>query len=134
MISISSSLKYYLYRLPCDMRKGPDKLCGLIREHMKKDPLSQSIFIFVSRTGSQIRLLHWEEDGFGIYSKRLQEGIFELPAIHTTENSISLTSDELMMMLRGIVLRSVKKYRRYKHFVEKPVEENTASSLHHAHS
>jgi transposase len=122
MIHLSSSLRYYLYRLPCDMRKGPDTLCGLIREQMEKDPLSQSIFIFVSRTGSQIRLLHWEGDGFGLYSKKLQQGVFELPAIHTDANSITLTNDELMMMLRGIVLGTVRKYRRYKQVVEKTVE------------
>lgn len=133
MISLPSSLRYYLYRLPCDMRKGPDRLCGLVREHMKKDPISQAIFIFVSRTGSQIRLLHWEGDGFGIYSKKLQEGVFELPAIHTTENSITLTNDELMMMLRGIALRTVRKFQRYKHFsvplVEKSVDEKIPSPL-----
>jgi transposase len=123
MISLPSSLRYYLYRLPCDMRKGPDKLCGLVREYMKKDPLSGAIFIFVSRTGGQIRLLHWEGDGFGIYSKKLQEGVFEMPAIRTTDNSITLTSDELQMMLRGIVLRSVKKYRRYQHPVDNSVNE-----------
>jgi transposase len=138
MISLSSSLKYYLYRLPCDMRKGPDRLCGLVREHMKKDPLSESIFIFVSRTGSQIRLLYWEGDGFGIYSKKLQEGVFEMPAIHTTENSVTLTSDELMLMLRGIVLRTVRKFRRYQHphrgEVEKSVDENFQNSLQNAHS
>lgn len=123
MISLPSSLRYYLYRLPCDMRKGPDKLCGLVREHMKKDPLSQAIFIFVSRTGGQLRLLHWEGDGFGVYSKKLQEGIFELPAIRTTDNSITISPDELQMMLRGIVLRTVRKYKRYQHPVEKNVNE-----------
>lgn len=124
MISLPSSLRYYLYRLPCDMRKGPDSLCGLVREYMKKDPLSGAIFIFVSRTGSQLRLLHWEGDGFGVYSKKLQEGVFELPAIRTTDNSITLTSDELQMMLRGIVLQTVRKYKRYRHPVEKIVNEN----------
>jgi transposase len=127
MIHLPSSLRYYLYRLPCDMRKGPDKLCGLVREHMKKDPLSQAIFIFVSRSGSQIRLLHWEGDGFGLYSKRLQEGQFQLPAIHTRENSITLTSDEVMMMLRGIVLQTVRKYKRYRHPVNNFVDEKIAS-------
>jgi transposase len=105
------------------MRKGPDSLCGLVREYMKKDPLNGAVFIFVSRTGGQIRLLHWEGDGFGVYSKRLQEGVFELPAIRTTDNSVTLTSDELQMMLRGIVLTSVRKYKRYRRMVEKNVNE-----------
>lgn len=128
MVHLPSSLHYYLYRLPCDMRKGPDKLCGLIREQMNKNPLSEAIFIFVSRSGSHIRLLHWEGDGFGVYSKRLQEGVFELPPVHTRENSITVTSDEVMMMLRGIVLRSLRKHKRYRHPVDNFVNEKLISS------
>jgi transposase len=111
------------------MRKGPDSLCGLVREHMKKDPLGGAIFIFLNRRGSQLRLLHWEGDGFGVYSKRLQEGQFQLPAIHTRENSITLTSDEVMMMLRGIVLQTVRKYKRYRLPVEKNVNEKLLSPI-----
>jgi transposase len=33
---------------------------------MKKDPLSGAIFIFISRRGDQVKLLHWEGDGFGL--------------------------------------------------------------------
>lgn len=129
MISLPVSLQYFLYRHPADMRKGPDRLCGLVREFMKKDPLCGAIFIFISRRGDQLKLLHWEGDGFAVYCKRLQEGCFELPAVHTTSGSITLTSDELLMMLRGIVLTSVKKYRRYRRVVHKPVDENIASPV-----
>lgn len=123
MISLPSSVQYFLFRHPADMRKGPDKLCGLVRDYIKKDPLSGSIFIFINRRGDQIKLLHWEGDGFAIYCKRLQEGMFELPAIHTTADSIRLNADELMMMLRGIVLTSVKKHKRYRRIVNKNVDE-----------
>lgn len=128
MLSLPSSIHYYLYREACDMRKGAESLCGLVREYMKKDPLSGAIFIFISRTGSQIRLLHWEGDGFGVYSKRLQEGQFEWPAIQTTENSITLTSEELMLMLRGIVLSTVRKYKRYRRIVHKDVDKNRVNA------
>lgn len=130
MISLPSSVQYYLHRHPADMRKGPDRLCGLIRDYMGKDPLGGSIFIFINRRGDQLKLLHWEGDGFAIYCKRLQEGCFEMPAIHTTATSITLTSDELMMMLRGIVLRSVKKHKRYRRIVNKNVDENIAVTPH----
>lgn len=129
MISLSPSVQYFLYRQPADMRKGPDSLCGLVREHMKKDPLGGAIFIFINRRGDQLKLLHWEGDGFALYCKRLQEGIFEMPAIHTTAGSITLTSDELMMLLRGIVLTSVRKHKRYRKIVNKIVDENTSASL-----
>jgi transposase len=130
MLSLPSFYQYYLYRHAADMRKGAATLSGLVRDHMKKDPLSGAIFIFISRRGDQVKLLHWEGDGFGLYSKRLEEGVFELPAIRTNAASITLTSDELQLLLRGIVLHSVKKYKRYRkvvNMVNKDVNENPVS-------
>lgn len=129
MLALHSHLHYYLYRHAADMRKGPDRLCGLVRDYMEKDPLSAAIFIFINRRANQIKLLYWEGDGFAIYSKRLEEGCFEMPAIHTSASSVTLTSDELQMMLRGIVLHSLKKYKRYRRIVDKVVEENLPASV-----
>jgi transposase len=130
MLSLSSACRYYLYRLPADMRKGADRLSGLVRDHMQKDPLSGAIFIFINRKRDQVKLLHWEGDGFSIYCKRLEEGQYELPAIHTTATSITLTSDELHMILRGIVLYSIKKHKRYRRMVNKNVDENQQAAHH----
>lgn len=130
MLALHSHIKYFLYRHAADMRKGPNRLCGLVKDYMEKDPLSGAIFIFINRRGDQIKLLHWEGDGFAIYCKRLEEGFFEMPAIHTVADSITLTSDELQMILRGIVLHSVKRYKRYRRIVDKTVEENTVAVAH----
>lgn len=124
MLALHPQIKYYLYRHPADMRKGANSLCGLVKNYMEKDPLSGAIFIFINRRADQIKLLQWEADGFAIYCKRLEEGCFEMPAIHTTTDSITITSDELQMILRGIVLHSIKKYKRYRKIVDKSVEEN----------
>ncbi len=124
MLSLHPQVKYYLYRHAADMRKGPNRLCGLVKDYMEKDPLSGAIFIFINRRADQIKLLQWEQDGFAIYSKRLEEGCFEMPAIQTSTSSVTLTSDELQMILRGIVLHSIKKYKRYRRIVDKTVEEN----------
>jgi transposase len=129
MLTLPAIYHYYLYRHPADMRKGSGALSGLVRNEMKKDPLSGAIFIFVNRRGDQIRLLHWEGDGFAIYSKRLEEGTFELPPIHTDAASITLSSDDLQLLLRGIVLHSIRRYKRYRRMVNKNVEENQVGAL-----
>jgi len=95
------------------MRKGVDGLSGLVREGLKRDPLSGDIFIFFNRRRSQVKLLHWERDGFSIYYKRLERGTYELPAINEQTMSIELRSDELMLILQGIVLKSVKRRKRF---------------------
>ncbi|MFN8712539.1 MAG: IS66 family insertion sequence element accessory protein TnpB [Bacteroidota bacterium] len=122
MLHLTSAVRYYLYRHPADMRKGASSLSGLVRNEMHHDPLKGAVFIFISRRGDQIKLLHWEGDGFALYSKKLEQGRYEWPRILTDASSITLTCEELHLMLRGIVLTSVRRHTRYVH---KFVHENT---------
>jgi transposase len=102
------------------MRKGYDSLSGLVRNEWKKNPLSGDIFIFLSKRRNKIKLLHWQNDGFVIYSKRLEKGTFELPK----NNSIEITAHQLQFILDGIYLSSIKKRMRYEpHFVSNFIGE-----------
>jgi transposase len=91
------------------MRKGFDGLSGLVREGLGKDPLSGDVFIFFNKRRTQVKLLLWERDGFSIYHKRLERGTYELPTNASTE----LRSDELMLILQGISLKSVRRRKRF---------------------
>lgn len=109
MLSLSPSSRYFLYRHQTDMRKGFDGLSGLVREALSKDPLSGDIFIFFNRRSTQVKLLAWERDGFAIYHKRLERGTYELPS----DQSVELRADELMLILQGISLKSVRRRKRF---------------------
>jgi hypothetical protein len=61
------------------MRKSFDGLCGLVRNVMGQDPMSGDVFIFIGTRKDAINLLHWEQGGFVLYCKRLEEGTFDLP-------------------------------------------------------
>jgi transposase len=91
------------------MRKGFDGLSGLVREGLEKDPLSGDVFIFFNKRRTQVKLLLWERDGFSIYQTRLERGTYELPVHASTE----LRSDELMLILQGISLKSVRRRKRF---------------------
>lgn len=91
------------------MRKGFDGLSGLVREGLGKDPLSGDVFIFFNKRRNQVKLLLWERDGFSIYHKRLERGTYELPSSVSAE----LRSDELMLILQGISLKSVRRRKRF---------------------
>lgn len=113
MLSLSAAYRYFLYREKTDMRKGMDGLSGLVREGLKRDPLSGDIFIFFNRRRNQVKLLLWERDGFSVYYKRLERGSYELPAVDESGDSIELRSDDLMLILQGIVLQSVRRRKRF---------------------
>lgn len=124
MLTLSPANRYFLYQEKADMRKGVDGLSGLVRSGLKRDPLSGDIFIFFNRRHTQVKLLHWERDGFSIYYKRLERGTYELPVIIDGQSgSAELRSDELMLILQGIDLSSVQRRKRF-HFPENKLINN----------
>jgi transposase len=127
MFNISKAYRYFMYGRRADMRKGFNGLCGLVRNEFLQNPLSGDVFIFINRPRNRIKLLHWQGDGFAIYYKRLEKGTYEMPEINSTSASIELDAQQLLLILEGISLLSVKKRRRYtQHFVDK----NTINTVH----
>ncbi len=110
------------------MRKGVDGLSGVVRDGLKGDPLSGDIFIFFNGRRNQVKLLLWERDGFSIYYKRLERGTYELPALDGQTTSVELRSDEIMLILQGICLGSVRRRKRF-HFSENKSVNSQAVSV-----
>lgn len=113
MLALADNCCYHLYRKATDMRKGFDGLCGLIRAELKGDPLQGDVFIFLNRQRNRLKLLHWEEDGFAIYYKRLEQGTYELPEVNDEVKSLELSREKLLWILQGIELKSIKKRKRF---------------------
>jgi transposase len=118
MLSVSSAYRYYLYRGQADMRKSFDGLSGIVRNELGKDPLSGEVFIFINKRCNQLKILLWEGDGFSLFYKRLEKGTYELPSWKENTPSVEVRSDELMLILQGISLKSVRRRKRF-HFNEK---------------
>jgi transposase len=109
MLSINNQQRYFLFRDVVDMRKGIDGLSGLVRDHLKLNPLSGDVYLFFNRKRNQVKLLMWDCDGFALYYKRLEAGTFEL---HKS-NEIIMSSDILLCILQGIKLTSFSKRKGY---------------------
>lgn len=113
MFTLTSSHRYYLYRGSTDMRKSFDGLCGVVREQLGKNPASGEVFIFIGRRRDRVKLLHWEDGGFTLYYKRLESGTFELPKFEDSRVSCIIRWTDLVLLVEGISLKSVKTRRRY---------------------
>lgn len=111
MLAWPRQIRYWLYCLPTDMRKGFDSLSGLVRKTLDRDPLSGEVFVFVSRKRMHVKLLYWDGDGFVLYYKRLEKGCFRVPRDMTV--SCELKRDELLMLLEGVRLSQVQRSKRY---------------------
>jgi transposase len=108
------SVRVYLCTSPADMRKGFDSLAALVRDHLKHDPLSGHLFLFVGRNRDRLKILYWDNDGLAVWYKRLEEGTFRLPSAKSSGSSVELKASELAMLLAGIDLTSVKRRKRFK--------------------
>lgn len=117
MLHLSAHQRYFLYTGATDMRRHFDSLSGLVTSGMQQNVFSGDIFIFLNKRRNQIKLLLFEGDGFSIYHKRLERGTYELPHNDQGAMSCSLSHQQLLLMLEGIALRSVKKRPRYAHVV-----------------
>ena len=62
---------------PVDGRKGIDSLARLCQDKLVEDPFSGCVFVFRSRSGTAIRLLTYDGQGFWLLQKRLSKGRFQ---------------------------------------------------------
>ena len=126
MLSLALPGRVFLCTLPTDMRKGFDTLACLVQQELGQDPLAGDLFVFRSRRGDRLKLLWWDEDGYALWYKRLEEGTFVLPAADgrrtpVGEHGLVLRPTELAMLLDGIDLGNVKRQKRYQRSAPTPV-------------
>lgn len=113
LLMLSDGRQYHLYRKETDMRKGFNQLCGIITNELGKQVMAGDAFIFINRPRTHLKLLLYEQGGFTIFYRRLEQGAFEVPVFDLDARSMALSVDQLQFILRGIVLSSVKYRKRY---------------------
>lgn len=96
MIHLPASGRVYLCLTACDMRKSFDGRHTLVREHLEWDPFAGHLFVFVSRRRDRVKILYWDQDGFAIWSKRLERGTYAAPFGNGEGNRREITVHELV--------------------------------------
>ena len=96
-----------------DMRCGFDRLAERVKSVIGQDPVGNSLFVFRSRRGDRLKILTWDRDGFVLWYKRLEAGVFKLPRPEAGTRSVELRASELAMILDGIDMSKLKRVPRY---------------------
>lgn len=96
-----------------DMRCGFDRLAERVNAVIGKDPQSGHLFAFRSRRGDRMKILVWDRDGFVLWYKRLETGVFKMPRVEQGTRSVELRASELAMILDGIDVSKLKRVPRY---------------------
>ena len=100
MIGPTGAVRVMVATRPVDFRKGAEGLAALVREELRADPFSGTIYVFRARRADRVKLVFWDGTGVCLFAKRLEDGRFRWPAIE--DGVIRLTPAQLSALLEGL--------------------------------
>jgi transposase len=112
-LDTAHSVRIWLAAEATDMRRSFDRLAEYARAVIGADPLGNNLFVFRSRRGDRLKILVWDRDGYVLWYKRLEVGVFKMPRVEASAGSVELRPSELAMILDGIDLSRLKRVPRY---------------------
>jgi transposase len=98
MLQLTSQSRIFLAVDPIDGRKGIDRLAAVCRQMLGENPLGGAVYVFRNRTGTTLKLLAYDGQGFWLCTKRLSRGRFSWWPTALTP-SVTLSAWELTILL-----------------------------------
>ncbi len=126
MLSLPPRVKVFAALAPTDMRKSFHGLVGIVEKELGHQVEGGDLFLFFNRRRDRLKVLWFTGDGLLILYKKLEVGTFEslrapdapraacssqTARESTSERCLSLGGRELVLLLEGIELASVKRRR-----------------------
>jgi transposase len=90
------------------MRKYRNGLSLIVQEKMARNIFSNALFIFTNRDRRIIRFIYWDNTGFAIWTKTLEKERYRWPKSLFERESVSVTSDQLSLLLSGVDITAHK--------------------------
>jgi transposase len=113
VFGVGTATRIYLAAGATDMRKSFEGLYGLARDRLQCDPLSGHVFLFCNGQRNRLKVLFWDGSGLWVCAKRLEKGRFRWPEADARAK-ITLTHEELAMLIGGIDLRQARRRPWYR--------------------
>lgn len=114
MFGFGPATRIYLALGATDLRKGFDGLHGLVRDRLQSEPTSGHVFVFANAERTRLKLLVFDGSGLWVCAKRLEKGRFCWPAASPDMIKVTLTHEELALLLGGIDLRQTRRRPWYR--------------------
>ena len=93
-----------------DMRKSIDGLAAIIQQQFQLDLFSSSAFLFCGRRRDRLKVLLWEEDGFLLLYKSLENGKFTWP--RNEQEVRDLTHEQYIWLMQGLSVDQPKAIKK----------------------
>jgi transposase len=98
MLQLTPQSRIFLATQPVDFRKGIDGLAAVCRQVLGANPLEGAIYVFRNRTGTALKLLLYDGQGYWLLLKRLSQGRFTWWP-RSADARVPLAARELIIVL-----------------------------------
>lgn len=98
MLQLTPQSRIFLATEPVDFRKGIDGLAAVCRQVLGDNPLSGALYVFRNRSGTALKILLYDGQGFWLCTKRLSQGHFTWWP-QGTDARAQLAARELLILL-----------------------------------
>ena len=105
MIPILSNARIFICNYPTSMKKSFEGLSNIVEQLFPGEIFSGAFFVFFNRQRNHMKILLWDGDGFIIYYKRLEEGVFKW----CFNNLKTIDRKSFLMILEGITPKKLEK-------------------------
>jgi hypothetical protein len=121
MLMVPPQIKVYASLAPTDMRKSFHGLIGIVEKELGQQIDNGDLFLFFNRRRDRLKVLYFTGDGTVILYKHLEQGTFETlrsvdnnTSQSSPENCLTMSGEDLRLLLEGIELSSVKRRSRWR--------------------
>lgn len=105
---LPASVRILLCTEPQDMRRSFDRLAEVARTVMGEEPQSGTLFVFVGKRPTRVKVLWWDRNGFSILYKRLHRALFVPPEAELGVRAVRVDGAALAQLLAGVAREKVR--------------------------
>ena len=113
MITMNRRTKVFVCKEATDMRASYDSLFNKSKRHLKQDPFSGHLFVFINKRRTSCKCLYYDGTGFVLVCKRMEKGLFA-KINPNYRGKVILTQAEFNLFFEGADIS--------KRFIESPSE------------
>lgn len=101
ILGLNCDMRFFLCQKPISIVGGIERLKGVVINELDMDPMNGDVFIFVSKSRKVVKLLHYHQNVFTLYTRKIYNGTFVYPNLRSQEEKIHLTWTTLLRLVRG---------------------------------
>lgn len=104
----------YLHREAVDFRKAINGLSLIVETAMNQSIFDGGLFVFCNKKRDKLKILYWDNTGFCLWHKRLEQDKFMWPKKHD-DAIIHWSNEQLNWLLRGFNVSQIKPHNPLKY-------------------